>query len=281
MKIFGKILLSAILFIFCFSFVNAENIKWLNNLSSHSSSKEEINEKIKNSGINAINYARTIFSLILVVLIIYAWSQMVMFSTDEDSVSKSKRTLWYSIVWVIFINFPVSLYYALVSDSGDNSWKGNFFINRDIFIKVTENILTGIEILLVSVCVFVLVLEWIKLIANSKNPENFTKSIEKVKWVVVWLVFLWFIELWKIFLKTWNTESWINNIFRPVAELLLYLAWPVALFFLSLAGYYYIFSNWDEDKAKKWKSIIINTSIWIIIILFIYVILNDLNKLNF
>lgn len=281
MKIFGKILLSAILFIFCFSFANAENIKWLNNLSSRNSKPEEINDKIKNSGINAINYARAIFSLILVVLIIYAWSQMVMFSTDEDSVSKSKRTLWYSIVWVIFINFPVSLYYALVSDSGDNSQKGNFFINRDIFIKVTENILTGIEILLISVCVFVLVLEWIKLIANSKNPENFTKSIEKVKWVVVWLVFLWFIELWKVFLKTWDTESWINNIFKPVAELLLYLAWPVALFFLSLAGYYYIFSNWDEDKAKKWKSIIINTSIWIIIILFIYVILNDLNKLNF
>jgi hypothetical protein len=92
-------------------------------------------------------------------------------------------------------------------------------------------------------------------------------------------MFVWFIETWKNFVYTWNMSVW-TNIFKTIIELILFFAWPVAIFFLTLAWYYYITSNWDEDKVKKAKSIIINTVIATIILLVWYSILLDLKLLT-
>jgi len=49
---------------------------------------------------------------------------------------------------------------------------------------------------------------------------------------------------------------------------------------LTLAGYYYITSNGDEDKVKKAKSIIINVLIAIVLLLASYTFLLDLKTLT-
>lgn len=262
------------------------NVEWLNSISNVDNKYKSINwkwdirQKATSIWLNIINIVRWIFSWILVIFIVYAWIQMITSMwTDDDSLSKAKRSLWYALTWLIFVNFPVEIYYAITNEW--SWWRDNLFIVTDNFNKLIQNILTALEIILWSIVVFILILEWIKLIANSKDSESFTKSKQRIQWALIWLVFLGFIQLWVIFLREWNIDYWTRNIFKPVANLFLYLAWPIALFFLSLAWYNMIFSNWDEEKAKKWKSIIINTCIWVIIMLCIYVLLNDISLLKF
>lgn len=281
MNFLKKIIIWIFLFFSIFSLqtANWESIDWLNNVRNTQIiiKDENIWETAKKTWYNIINWFRVVFSGILILFIVYAWIQMVMSMwTDDDSLSKAKRSLWYAIIWIIFINFPIDIYESIY-------WKSssNLFINSNVFPKLLNNILTAMEILIWWIVIFILVLEWIKLIVKSREEEeSFKNAKSKIRWVIIWLVFLWFIRVWKNFLISWSiNEAW--NIFNALANLALYIAWPTAIFFLCLAWYYYIFSNWDEDKAKKWKTIVINTSIWVILILCIYILLIDISLLKF
>lgn len=287
MKIFKKFIISILLFFWLVlsnTYVHWEYIDWLNNINPKNyktkiTEKEKLSDVAKDTWFKLINWVRTIFSFILVIFIVYAWIQMVMSTwTNDEDLSSAKRTLWYSIVWIIFINFPVEIYKSI-----NWVWSSNLFIDELAFRQILKNILFATQILIWWIALFILILEWIKLIANSKTEDAFTKAKLKVRWVLLALIFLWFIELWIRFLITWDQTiiTWNGGLFQSLANLALYISWPIALFFLTLAWYYYIFSNWDEEKMKKWKNIIINTSIWVIILLCIYVLLNDLSLLKF
>jgi len=69
------------------------------------------------------------------------------------------------------------------------------------------------------------------------------------------------------------------NLFETLSNLALFFAAPVAIFFLTLAGYYYLTSNGDEDQIKKAKSIIVNTLLATLILLAAYTFLLDLATL--
>jgi hypothetical protein len=57
------------------------------------------------------------------------------------------------------------------------------------------------------------------------------------------------------------------------------MAGPVAIVFLTLAWYYYITANGDDERISKAKNIIINTLIATVILLASYTFLLDLAKL--
>ena len=239
MKILKKIIISLTIAISFFAMNNnisfAENIKWFNDIKNVNNEEKTLKDTIESTWWKIIDWVRYIFSAVLITLIIYSWVRMVMSMwTDDDSLSKAKRSFRYALIWILWVS------------------------------------------------IFILVLEWIKLITWARNNDNaFDKSKWKIKWVVLALIFLWFIELWKSFLWSWSIDELSTNIFSQVANLALYISAPIALFFLTLAWYYYIFSNWDEGKTKKWKNIIINTSVWVVILLCLYVLLNDISLLKF
>lgn len=234
---------------------------------------KNLSEATITAWIKIIDWFRIVFSAILVLFIVYSGIQMVLSMwTDDDSLSKSKKSLWYAIIWMIFVNFPIIIYNSIY-------WWDNLFLNVEWFKVLFQNLLTALQILIGWIAVFILVYEWIKVITKHKD-DALKNAKSKIRWVITGLIFLWFIEVWKIFLRSWEITqaSWI---FKSLANLVLYISWPVAIFFICLAWYYYIFSNWDEDKTKKWKSIIINTSLWVILILCIYILLHDISLLNF
>lgn len=86
------------------------------------------------------------------------------------------------------------------------------------------------------------------------------------------------IEAWKHLAFGGNIRDGIN-IIESISQLALFFAGPVALFFLSLAGYYYITSAGDEERVKKAKSIVINTVLATLILLATYTFLLDLATL--
>ncbi len=286
-KILKIFLLISLLFsgFYASNLAYAENIEWLNKELKTSknykkiSHKTDIPESTKDIVYRIIDIVRIVFSGILVIFIVYAWAQMIMSKgSEEEELTKAKRTLRYALVWIVFINFPIDIYNGLTNSK--NSW--NFFIVWSIFKKVVENIVLFLEIIIAWIAIFMIVLTWIKLITSRAREEKISEAKNKLTWIIVALIFIWFIEVWKNFIiaENWLDVSFWVDIFQRLANLALYLAAPVALFFLTLAWYYYITASWDEERAKKWKSIVVNMLIWVIILLCGYVLLNDLSLLT-
>jgi hypothetical protein len=164
-----------------------------------------------------------------------------------------------------------------------SSWWNNIsssdqslFINTDVFVATINNtVIRFIKIGLVGLAVMVIILAWIKIMTSRWREDKVTEAKSKILWSIIWLIFVWFIDIWQRFVYKWEVEVW-TDIFKTIANLALFLAAPTAIFFLCLAWYYYITAAWDEEKTKKWKNIIINVVIAIVILLVSCIFLYDL-----
>lgn len=300
MKIIKKIILYFILSfgIIWYSVSLADNVPWLWNIENKNSitlswTNSDISDSISNIIFNILWKIKYIFSWVLLILLVYSWAQMIMSMwTDEDQLSNAKRSIWYSLIGLFFINMPWTIYNAIKWDKTNiNWWIGwtwsnditssttNLFINTDVFIATLNNtVIKFLEIILASIAILVIIIAWLKILTSRWREEQISEAKNKIIWSVVWLIFIWFIEAWQKFAYKWDIPSW-KNIFETIANLALFLAWPIAIFFLTLAWYYYITSAWDEEKTKKWKSIVINTVLATAILLVSYVFLYDLMNL--
>lgn len=300
-KITRIISLIIILIVSSYSIVMWANIEWLwKDVTKTSDSNtsvqitwtdpNSISSTVEKVWLNLLTKVKYIFSWVLLIFLVYAWAQMIMSMwSDEEALSKSKRTIWYSMIWLVFINMPGSLYEALKWDRTSVAWwiswswaneisnsSQNLFINLDVFaVTLNDYILKFIQILLVSIAILVIIIAWLRIITARWREEQVTEAKNKILWSVVWLIFVWFIEAWQKFAYAWEISDW-KDIFETIANLLLFLAAPIAIFFLTLAWYYYITANWDEDKMKKWKNIVVNVLLWTVILLISYIFLNDL-----
>ena len=108
--------------------VIASNIEWLENITNKNSielswTSNDISDSVSNISFNILNKIKYIFSWILLIFIVYAWAQMVMSMwTDDEALSKSKRSLWYAWIWLFFINMPWTIYNAVKWDKTNISW---------------------------------------------------------------------------------------------------------------------------------------------------------------
>lgn len=273
-----------------------ENISWLEIDNSNSisiSSSSDISDTVNNIWLNILSKIKYIFSWVLLIYLVYAGAQMIMSMwTDDEELSSAKRSIWYAWIGLFFINMPRAIYNAVKWDKTNinwwiwNSWSNdiwssttNLFINTDVFVLTLNNtVIKFIEIMLVWIAITIIIIAWLKIITSRWREEQVTESKNKIIWSIIWLIFIWFIEAWQKFAYKWAISDW-KNIFETIANLALFLAWPIAIFFLTLAWYYYITSWWDEEKAKKWKNIIINTVLATAILLVSYVFLYDLMSL--
>ncbi len=304
MKTLLKILsILTLTFIFFWNISVNAWIEWLDsiqqvwNIINHSiniDSSWTIEDNIEKAWFSILTTIKYILSWILIIFIVYSWIQMIISMwTNEEQLSSSKRQLWYTLIWLVFINIPWTLYKVFVSDKWQIDWwisgtwasqvsqqSENVFINNLLFAQtINWWIIMFIETIIFSVAVFVIILAGIRIITSRWQEDKITESKNKIIWSIVWLVFIWFIESWQAFIYRGEISDWAN-IFETIENLALFFAGPVAIFFLTLAWYYYITSNWDEERTKKAKSIITNTVIATLILLASYAFLKDLITLN-
>jgi len=297
MKIIKHIFLAIISIISLFIVTNtyATSIEWLETIDNKKSiviswANSDISDTVSNVTFNILWKIKYIFSWVLLIIIVYSWAQMIMSMwTDEDALSNAKRSLWYSAIWLFFINMPWTIYNALKWDKTSVNWwiwsswsneiwsaTTNLFINTDVFVITLNNtVIKFLEIILVWIAILIIIIAWLKIITSRWREEQVTEAKNKIIWAIIWLIFIWFIEAWQKFAYKWDIADG-RDIFETIANLALFLAWPIAIFFLTLAWYYYITSAWDEERAKKWKSIVVNTVLATAILLVSYVFLYDL-----
>ena len=303
MKRILKILIVSLMFSFAFLwiqeiFANASNIHipWENQLSKISI-KYQTDWNIVNTA-NATWFRlllifKIILQWLLLIFIVYAWWQMIMSMWDnEEQLSSSKRQLWYGIVALIFINIPWTLYQAFKKDS---YWKIDSRINNDGFTSDSldwniflnpfnfwytfeDNIIWFFKIMIYASAILMFILAAYDIMTSRWKEEEVTKAKTYFFNAIIALFFAWIIDVWRYAVFHWSISEGIN-LFSKLANIALFFAWPVAVIFLTLAWYYYITSNWDEEKVKKSRSILINTIIWVLILLASYTFLLDLSNL--
>lgn len=257
-----------------------------------------------NSSWNVVNAVEDIWSSILtsakfilmwifVIYMVYNGIMMVISKwSDEEELSKSKRQIWYSIVAILFINIPFTLYDSFNTNTLTWNWwiwttwenspvssTGNIFFNFNTFSDtIWTKIIWFMRVVIFGLAVFFIMLSWIQILTSRWREEVIKESKMKIIYSVFALIFVWVIGSWQNFVFTWNLSAW-TSLFGDMANLALFLAAPVAIFFLTMAAYYYIISAWDEEKVKKAKNIVINTVIATIILLAAYTFLLDLATL--
>lgn len=287
----------------------AVNIAWSDTIKAvsiqNTNSSWDVVEDINAVWFSLLTMFKVILQWLMMIYIVYIGITMVISMwTDEDKLSKSKNQLWYTIVALIFINIPGTLYLAFQPQSWrtiDNGivknseylqeWVdgGNLFVNLDSFWTtdwIMYNIIWFMEVLIWWVAVFMIIFAWINIMISRWRDEKVSEAKNKIIASIFALVFVWFIEAWVRLIRWGNINGWDTladwtSFFWTAVNLALYLAGPIALFFLTLAGYYYITSNGDEDRVKKAKSIIVNTLIWWLLLLVMFTFLVDLDKLTF
>jgi len=247
---------------------------------------------IEKTWMSLLTTVKVIFEWVLIIYIVYIWAQMILSMwSDEDELSKSKRSIRYSLIWLVFINVPWTIYNAIKLDNywvidwrvWYNSWISsdgwNILVNTFNFWNTLNwDIIWFIEVAISAFAIIMIIISWIQIIASRWREEEFTKSKDRIVWSIAWLVFIWFIEAWKEVVFSWDVDDgW--NLFEAMSNLALFFVWPVVIAFLTLAAYYYITSDGDEDKTKKAKNIIVNTLIATVLLLASYTFLLDLATL--
>lgn len=236
---------------------------------------------------------KIILSTVIIFFLVYAWANMVLaFWSDEDKISSSKRQVWYSLIWLVFINIPGTLFEVFKSDGGEinqdqlteNQFRseqlsGNIFFDSGVFENlILDQIVVFMEIIIFWLAVFVLILAWYQILTARGRDEKISEARNKIIYSVVWLFFVGFIAGIKRVVYIWDNAAGVD-LFSAISNLILLFAVPTAVVFLMLAAYYYITSNGDDEKVKKAKTIVINTFLATILLLAIYTFLLDLGTL--
>ncbi len=211
--------------------------------------------------------------------------------SNEEELSSAKRQIWYALIALVFINIPGTLYEAFYKDDsttiGNRVSTGNFedlptesggnmFVDMFVFgHTLNSQIVMFLEIIVFMIAIFMITLSGLQLILSHGKEDSMKKAKQKVMYTVIALIFVWIIEAWKRLAFGGEVKDGIN-LFQSVANLVLFFAVPIAVFFLTLAGYYYITANGDEERVKRAKNIVINTLLASLILLISWTFLSDL-----
>jgi len=241
--------------------------------------------------IEILRIIKRILMWLMVIFMVYTWAMMIMSMwSDEEKLSASKRQIWYSIVALVFINIPESIYRVFIKDwtttvgwnigidnfeNESTTTSGNLFVDWvQLWLTVNDSIVFFLEIMIFLAAVFMITLAGIKLMTSRGREENMKEAKNKIVYSILALIFVGIIEAWKRLAFGWAIDDGVN-LFGSLINLAFFFAVPVAIFFLTLAGYYFITSNGDEERVKKAKSIVVNTILATLILLAGYTFLLD------
>lgn len=251
---------------------------------------------VSDTGFRMLTLAKRILMWIMVIFMVYIGATMIIsMGSDEERLSSSKRQLWYALVAIIFINIPGTLYEAFYKDGSTTVWSqissgafgnestessGNILFDFFVFgHTLNDQIILFLEVAVFVAAVFMMTIAGIQLVTSRWREEKLKEAKTKIVYTILALIFVGIIEAWKRVAFGGSIEAGIS-LFESIANLALFFAAPVAIFFLTLAGYYFITSNGDEERVKKAKTIISSTILATLILLAAYTFLLDLGTLN-
>lgn len=278
-----------------FAVVNIPNVKGIENASlQYNSTGGGIVENVNNIGFSILRTVKLVLQWVLLIYVVYIGAQMIWsMGTNDEELDKGKRQLRYMMVALLFISIPGSIYRSFHKEDLTQSIDGrinaagwatgnndsNMFFDFFTFGQtLNDNILAFLKIIIFGVAIVMIIYEGIKVMTARGRDEQISEAKNKIIYSLLALVFIGFIEAWKNVAFTGSIKDGIW-LFGTLLRLALFFAGPTAIFFLTLAGYYYITSQGDEEKVKKAKTMVLSILFAILLLLASYAFLLDLATL--
>jgi len=170
-----------------------------------------IESSINIIGIELLRVVKRILMWIMVIFIVYTWAMMIMSMwSDEEQLSSAKRQIWYSIVALVFINIPESLYRVFVKDGRTTVWWdistetfGNESTNVSwnllvdwiqVGLTINDSIVYFMEIMIFLWAIFMITLAGIQLMTSRGKEDKMKEAKNKIIYTILALIFVGIIE---------------------------------------------------------------------------------------
>ena len=242
-----------------FAAVNIPGGNEIQNLSVDIGSSGNVVQDIGQIGFRILTIIKRVIMGLLVIFSVYIGAMMIMsMGSDEEQLSAAKRQIWYMLVALLFINIPGTIYEAfykngdtsvgarISADAFENAsteTTGNLLFDFFVFsYSLNNQIVLFLEVMIFLAAIFMITLTGIQLMTSRGREERITEAKKKILYTILALIFVGIIEAWKRLAFGGKITDGVN-LFESLANLALFFAAPVAIFFLTLAGYYYITSG--------------------------------------
>lgn len=235
---------------------------------------------IKDFIVKVAKDVKNIFYAIATIYFLVITIRLLISENSEESFEKYKKWLIWITIWIVVMQMA----YAFVLSVFDK-WVSTFawsLINT-VFIPVIRLLETFASIFFLLIAIY----SFITLLSANWEKEKIKKWIDAIIYATVW-IFLVLLSSRIIIAIYWNyniSSSWLSYIDKEdnfssfitlFVKLINWMNWFVAIVTLIMIMYAWaniIFSWWDDEKMKKWRTTIIYAFIWILILTISYLIL--------
>lgn len=215
-----------------------------------------------------------IYFLIITIRFLVSWS------SDEAFWKYKKWIIWITI-WIVVMQLSYS-FVVTIFDRSLSSFASNFIWN------IIEPLINLISTLASIFFLFIAIYTFIRLMSSWWDKEKLTKWINSILYAVIWIALIkfsrilvewiywtyWINQAWTI---TITTEKWFSSVTIMFFNFMNWLNWFVAIWTVIMIIYAWtqiLLSNWDTEKVKKWRKLILYAWIWIMILASSYLFLS-------
>lgn len=273
-----------------------EVLNWTENVMVKPVAWSDPISKVENWWLNMLRTIKLILSIVALAYLIYTWAMFIIWMWDETKMKDYKKHFYFTLIWLMFLNIPWSIYevfdlwkinsgWSTISQVSNftSTWsQDNVFFRSYIWQRTIEDwLMKFVEYWIIVVLFARFIMVWLNYMTSRWNDEK-KKNVknELLVWFL-WIIFLGSIKLWREVAVKARIDVAQDLIFNNLINLWIFFAWPIALFFICWWWYFIITATWDEAKVKKWKSILINVFIAVLILLASYTVLYDFQSLKF
>lgn len=231
--------------------------------------------------------ARIAISGLALIYLVMIGVYMILASDNEENIKKQRKQIMYIIIGFLFLNVPSMVYNIFLPDSwGNLAWNpdwnntngGSIFWNTAGFTDNFGNIIAFLRVFAFGAAVTMFTWGLFNLLVSGGDDEKRKMAKNRIIYGLLGLIFMGFVGLWWELVAGGDFNRVIPSVSGNIFSLVMYFVAPISIFMLIYWAYYFITSWGDEERMKKWKSILINTGIAIIILLSALSFMTDLTK---
>ncbi len=231
-------------------------------------------------GFKILGFLKVFISWIALIYLVMIGVYMVVYSENEEKIKTQRKQITYALIGFLFLNIPWLIYTAFLpgeswgknidsitpwtqTDGSSTLWDSATFGYDGIF----WSIISFLKIFIFWVAIIMFTWWLFRMIVSAGDEEVQKQAKHRLVYGTLGLVFLWFVTWWSSLIANGDFTGKIAEVWWKLFGIALFFAAPVAVFFLIWGSYYYITSAGDEERVKKWKTIIINTFIATLILI--------------
>ncbi len=248
----------------------------------------------KEFALSFLGVVRVGISGLALIYLVMIGAYMVLASDNEENIKKQRKQITYVIIGFLFLNVP-NFVYSIFSWSdksqsispGGELWGisgGSLFWDTAWFEGVFGNLVAFLRVFVFGVAVVMFTWWLFNLLISWGDDEKKKMAKNRIIYWLIGLIFMGFVGLWWQMIAGGDFGTalgWIWGTSKVIFWLIMYFVAPISIFMIFWWSYYFITSAGDEERMKKWKSILINTGIAIIILLSAFSFMTDLSWFQF